>query len=79
MENDTNTLGYNQWFYFALRNARTNVKYQFHVVNYVTPHTTQRKRLRFFEEGQRIVLFSRSDAEQYKNGWRRAGNNYSIQ
>jgi len=37
IENDTNTLGYNQWFYFSVRNMRKNVKYMFYVVNYVNP------------------------------------------
>ena len=35
MDNDTNTLGYNQWFYFAVRNMRKGVNYTFKIVNYV--------------------------------------------
>lgn len=35
MSNDTNTLGYNQWFYFSLRNMRAQTKYSFKVANYV--------------------------------------------
>ena len=35
MSNDTNTLGYNQWFYFSLRNMKNNVKYSFRIMNYV--------------------------------------------
>ena len=35
MSNDTNTLGYNQWFYFSLRNMKKKVKYVFKIVNYV--------------------------------------------
>ena len=35
MSNDTNTLGYNQWFYFSLRNMKAKTKYCFKVANYV--------------------------------------------
>lgn len=35
MSNDTNTLGYNQWFYFSIQNAKKGVKYSFRIVNYV--------------------------------------------
>ena len=36
MQNDTNTYGYNQWFYFAIRGAQTNIKYKFNIVNFVS-------------------------------------------
>jgi len=36
MQNDTNTYGYNQWFYFAVREAQPNIKYTFNIVNFVT-------------------------------------------
>lgn len=35
MQNDTNTYGYNQWFYFSIRNAKRNTKYTFKIANYV--------------------------------------------
>ena len=35
ISNDTNTLGYNQWFYFAVSNMRKGVTYSFKIVNYV--------------------------------------------
>jgi Rad3-related DNA helicase len=35
MQNDSNTYGYNQWFYFSLRNAKKNMKYTFKIANYV--------------------------------------------
>ena len=35
MQNDTNTNGYNQWFYFSLRNAKPKTKYTFKIANYV--------------------------------------------
>jgi Rad3-related DNA helicase len=38
MQNDSNTYGYNQWFYFSLRNAKKNMKYTFKIANYVLAH-----------------------------------------
>lgn len=36
MQNDTNTYGYNQWFYFSVQNAKKNTVYTFRIANYVT-------------------------------------------
>lgn len=36
MQNDTNTYGYNQWFYFSIRNMKNNTKYTFRVANFVS-------------------------------------------
>jgi len=36
MDNDTNSLGYNQWFYFSIRNNQANVDYTFKIVNFVS-------------------------------------------
>ena len=35
MQNDTNTNGYNQWFYFSILEAQANKKYTFKIVNFV--------------------------------------------
>ena len=37
MSNDTNTMGYNQWFYFSIRNTKKSIKYSFQIMNYVLP------------------------------------------
>ena len=36
MQNDTNTYGYNQWFYFSIRNMKVNTKYTFRIANFVS-------------------------------------------
>lgn len=43
ISNDTNTLGYNQWFYFSICNARKGVKYSFRIVNYVSTGICRKK------------------------------------
>jgi len=35
MQNDTNTYGYNQWFYFSIRGAKSKQKYIFKIANFV--------------------------------------------
>lgn len=35
MQNDTNSYGYNQWFYYSIRNAQPGVVYTFRIVNFV--------------------------------------------
>lgn len=35
MQNDSNTLGYNQWFYYSIKNAKPNKTYTFRIVNFV--------------------------------------------
>ena len=37
MQNDTNTYGYNQWFYFSLRGVKKNTLYRFVIPNMVNP------------------------------------------
>lgn len=56
MQNDTNTNGYNQWFYFSIKNAQVGVKYYFRILNF-------RKRNSFFKEGNRPVVFSLKDSK----------------
>ena len=50
MQNDTNTKGYNQWFYFSYRTEKTK-KARFNVINFI------KKRLMFLD-GVRPVGFS---------------------
>ena len=34
MSNDTNSIGNNQWFYFAVQGLKTNKEYTFSVINF---------------------------------------------
>ena len=40
MQVDTNTKGHQQWFYFRVRNTKTDRKYQFHIMNFTKPGVT---------------------------------------
>ncbi len=54
MQNDTNTYGYNQWFYFSIRYAKPHKKYTFRIVNFVTIYLCRKK----------IILFSRRECSR---------------
>lgn len=50
MQNDTNTKGYSQWFYFSLRNQK-NKKIKINIVNFI-------KKTLMFLDGVRPVAYS---------------------
>lgn len=56
MQNDTNTKGYNRWFYFSIKNAKAGVRYKFSIVNF-------RKKFNFFNEGLKPVTYSQKKFE----------------
>lgn len=71
MQNDVNTNGYNQWFYFSVNGMRKGASYTFNVVNFVSIYLySQRKSSSLFEEGMLPTIYSFE-----KKGWFRAGRN----
>lgn len=36
IQNDTNSLGYNQWFYFSAEGIQARTKYTFRLMNFVS-------------------------------------------
>lgn len=35
LQNDTNSYGYNQWFYYSIKNVKSKTNYKFNIVNLV--------------------------------------------
>lgn len=62
LQNDTNTKGYNQWFYFSYRNQH-RTKARFNIVNLIKKHS-------LVEEGVRPLGFS---VKQSHKGWQPIG------
>jgi hypothetical protein len=71
MQNDTNTYGYNQWFYFSIRNAKSKTKYTFKIANF-------KKSYSFFDNGLQPSIFSLQKDKQEGLGWYREGTNISY-
>ena len=77
MQNDTNTKGYNQWFYFSFQN-RSLKKVRFNIVNFI------KKKLMFLDgvkpvgfsakENIRLEEFDKNHESRYRD-WYTIGSN----
>ena len=68
LENDTNTFGYNQWFYFKATSKKTYSTLKVEIVNL-------RKSFSLFHRGMKVAIFSENMFQKDKLGWHRGGNN----
>lgn len=60
-----------QWFYFRVMNTRRGCTYRLSIVNLVKSGS-------LYNEGMRPLMYSTTDAERSKVGWRRCGENISY-
>jgi len=51
MQNDINTSGHTQWFFFQVKNTRKNMNVQFNVMNFTKPDS-------LFNYGMKISIYS---------------------
>lgn len=70
LHNDTNTLGYNRWFYFAITN-HAEAHCRLSILNF-------RKDLPFLRQGMRPVAFSRRRHQATGHGWTHCGRNIKL-
>ena len=66
MQSDINTRGYNQWFYFSIRNRQSR-KVKIRVVNLV-------KETSLFTKGMKPAVFSYRGMKERQAGWERRGD-----
>jgi len=66
IENDINTHGYNNWFFYRVKNKAKGNK-RFSIVNMV-------KKSLFYNQGMLISIFSRKRYMTDKVGWFKGGN-----
>ena len=71
LQNDTNTKGYNKWFYFAVRNKHKAQTYTISIVNF-------RKNFDFVKEGMKVTRFSQKENEMNGIGWTKCGTNIHM-
>ena len=64
MQNDTNTLGHTQWFYFKVSNTRAGVPVKFNILNYNKPDS-------MFNYGMKVSVYSDRQADSGQVGWHR--------
>ncbi len=70
MENDLNTYGYNNWFFFRFRNHQSGVR-RFNIVNFV-------KKTNFFAQGMLVSIYSVKRSHSRGEGWVKGGDNITF-
>ena len=68
LQNDTNTTGYIQWFFFRVTNTKKGRKVNFNIINML------RKKC-IYSHGLKIMTYSTVAAMKENLGWHRAGTN----
>lgn len=72
LQNDINTRGNNQWFFFRVRNVQRNRTLRFSIVNLIKPDS-------LFNYGMKPTVFSKGRYERRKIGWVREGQKISYE
>ena len=68
MHNDTNTIGYSQWFFFRIKNGKKNKKINLNIMNF------QRKATRY-SNGIKVWYYSTKKNEENNCGWNHTNEN----
>lgn len=54
---DLRTRGHTQWFYFQVKNAKSNINYRFHIINLMKPNC-------LYAKGMRPLMYSEMDFQK---------------
>jgi hypothetical protein len=57
MQNDINTTGHTQWFYFRVQNTKRGQQVKFNIINYSKPDS-------LFNYGMKPAIYSEKKAEE---------------
>lgn len=71
MQNDSNTKGYSQWFFFRVSNTKSGMNVKLNMINLM-------KQYSLYNKGLKILIYSEKKAEKEKIGWHRGGLNISY-
>ena len=71
LQNDVNTTGNTQWFFFRVTGARAGQKVKFNILNLYKTRS-------LFKEGMQISLYSARNFENNKEGWFKSGQDISY-
>ena len=64
LQNDTNTTGYIQWFFFRVSNTQKGRKVNFNIINMLRP-------ICLYKKGLKIMTYSKLQAQNENIGWHR--------
>jgi hypothetical protein len=68
MQNDINTLGHTQWFYFRVQNTTAGNTVKFTIINYAKPDS-------LFNYGMLVSVYSERKAKEEQVGWHKDCHN----
>jgi hypothetical protein len=68
LQNDINTNGYSQWFFFKVSNTREGERVRFNILN-------QYKMNNLYRMGMRVIVYSKRESEERNVSWHRGGDN----
>lgn len=76
LQNDINSKGHTQWFYFRVTNVKKGQRVKFNMLNMI-------KSKSLFTEGMKVMYYSEQRQENPKKtpeekGWSRGGEEYSY-
>jgi len=71
LQNDINTNGHTQWFFFKVSNTRKGHKVRFNILNLAKPDS-------LYNQGMRVLSYSHNLAKEDKLGWHRVGTEISY-
>ena len=71
LQNDTNTTGYIQWFFFRVSNTKKGDIVNLTLINMQRPHC-------LYKNGLKIMTYSKMQAKNENLGWHRDGTNFTY-
>lgn len=66
LQNDVNTLGNTQWFFFRVSNTQASHSVRFSLLNLCKPDS-------LYNEGMKVLVYSERNAQEKDIGWHRGG------
>lgn len=71
MQNDINTSGHTQWFFFQTKNTRKGQTVKFNIMNYAKADS-------LFNFGMKVTVYSEKRQQQENVGWYKSGERISY-
>lgn len=66
LQNDVNTNGHTQWYFFRVSNTKKDQKVRFNIINLAKPDS-------LYNQGMRVLAFSQNSSKSDDLGWYRTG------
>ena len=71
LQNDINTTGYTQWFFFRVSNTRQKSSVKFNILNVYKNNS-------LYQAGMKVIVYSCKKSEQSNLSWHRDGRDISY-